>query len=107
MRSADGRLLRTTSAGAEPKLNAYLEDYAFLIDALVSLYETTFTPRWLQAALELTDVMIDQFWDSAEAVFFTPKGPLRGHDAIREFFRELIRGILTTRHHVFDAAAVD
>src|SRR5262249_4682606 len=32
MRTADGRLLRTYSAGSEPKLNAYLEDYSFLID---------------------------------------------------------------------------
>ena len=28
---------------------------------------------------------------SADAVFFTPNGPLRGHDAIREFFRALIK----------------
>ncbi len=70
MRTADGKLLRTYSAGSAPKLNAYLEDYAFLIDALVSLYEATFTPRWLKAALELTDVMIDQFWDSTESGFF-------------------------------------
>lgn len=70
MRAPQGRLLRTYSAGAEPKLNAYLEDYAFLIDALVSLYEAVFDPRWLHAALELTDVMIDQFWDEREGGFF-------------------------------------
>jgi ketosteroid isomerase-like protein len=28
---------------------------------------------------------------SADAVLFTPKGPLKGHDSIREFFRALIR----------------
>ena len=28
---------------------------------------------------------------SADAVFFTPNGPLRGHDSIREFFRALIK----------------
>ena len=70
MRTRDGRLLRTYSAGAEPKLNGYLEDYAFLIDALISLYEATFVPRWLDAALQLTDVMIDQFWDATEGGFF-------------------------------------
>ncbi len=48
MRTPDGRLLRTTGAGAQPKLNGYLEDYAYLIDALVSLYETTFEPRWMR-----------------------------------------------------------
>src|SRR6185437_3350468 len=35
MRTPDGRLLRTWSQGSQPKYNAYLEDYAFLIDALV------------------------------------------------------------------------
>jgi uncharacterized protein YyaL (SSP411 family) len=70
MRGPDGRLLRTYSAGAQPKLNAYLEDYSFLINALVSLYETTFTPRWVEQALDLSEVMIEQFWDPAESGFF-------------------------------------
>ncbi|HEY7308863.1 MAG TPA: thioredoxin domain-containing protein [Gemmataceae bacterium] len=70
MRTKDGRLLRTWSAGSEPKLNAYLEDYSFLIDALVSLYEATFAPRWIEAALDLTEVMVDQFWDTADGGFF-------------------------------------
>jgi uncharacterized protein YyaL (SSP411 family) len=70
MRRRDGQLWRTYSTGAQPKLNAYLEDYAFVIDALVSLYEATFATRWLQAALDLTRVMIDQFWDPAEGGFF-------------------------------------
>jgi uncharacterized protein YyaL (SSP411 family) len=70
MRTKDGRLLRTWSAGAEPKLNAYLEDYAFLLDGLVSLYEATFLPRWIEAALDVAEVMIDQFWDAADGGFF-------------------------------------
>jgi uncharacterized protein YyaL (SSP411 family) len=70
MRAADGRLLHTWSAGAEPKLNAYLEDYAYLLDGLVSLYEATFAPRWVESALDLARVMIDQFWDPAEGGFF-------------------------------------
>jgi uncharacterized protein YyaL (SSP411 family) len=79
MRTPDGRLLRTTSAGSRPKLNGYLEDYAFLIDALVSLYEATFAPRWLEAALALTEVMLDQFWDPAEGGFFFTG---RDHEAL-------------------------
>src|SRR5207245_10026443 len=42
MRGPNGRLFRTYSSGSQPRLNAYLEDYAFLLDALVTLYETTF-----------------------------------------------------------------
>jgi uncharacterized protein YyaL (SSP411 family) len=70
MRTTDGRLLRTYSTGSEPKLNAYLEDYSFLIDSLVTLYEATFEARCLREALALTEVMIDQFWDGAEGGFW-------------------------------------
>ncbi len=70
MRASDGKLYRTAFANQKPKLNAYLEDYSFLIDALVSLYEASFEPRWLDAALELAGVMVDQFWDESEGGFF-------------------------------------
>jgi uncharacterized protein YyaL (SSP411 family) len=70
MRTPDGRLLRTWSAGSEPKLNGYLEDYSYLLEALVSLYEATLEPRWIESALDLTRVMIDQFWDEGEGGFF-------------------------------------
>jgi uncharacterized protein YyaL (SSP411 family) len=75
MRVSDGRLLRTWSAGSAPKLNAYLEDYSFLIDGLVSLYEATYSPRWIRSALDLAAVMIDQFWDEKDGGFF-----YTGHD---------------------------
>src|SRR5262249_14670535 len=48
----------------------YLEDYAYFIDALVTLYEATFEPRWIDAARELASVMIEQFWDEACGGFF-------------------------------------
>ena len=55
----DGRLFRTCGVGQPPKLDAYLEDYAYLVDALVTLYEATFDPQWLAAAVELADVMLE------------------------------------------------
>jgi uncharacterized protein YyaL (SSP411 family) len=70
MRGANGRLLRTCLPGSPAKLNAYLEDYSFMIDALVSLYEATFDLRWLSSALELADIMIDQFWDGEAGGFY-------------------------------------
>jgi uncharacterized protein YyaL (SSP411 family) len=70
MRGADGRLLHTWRHGSEPKLNGYLEDYAYLIDGLVSLYEATFEPRWIEAASDLTRVLIEQFWDDTDGGFF-------------------------------------
>jgi uncharacterized protein YyaL (SSP411 family) len=79
MRGSDGLLLRTYSAGASPKLNAYLEDYSFLIDGLVSLYEATGTLRSIEAALDLTEVMIAQFWDPTAGGFFYTG---RDHEAL-------------------------
>ena len=79
MRAPDGRLFRTWSAGLPPKLNAYLEDYAYLLDGLVSLYEATFDPRWIQEALDLSGVLIDQFWDETGGGFFYTG---RDHEAL-------------------------
>jgi uncharacterized protein YyaL (SSP411 family) len=79
LRTDDGRLLRTYSTGFQPKLNAYLEDYAFLADALVTLYEATFDVRWITAALDIARVMIDEFWDDTEGGFFYTG---RGHEAL-------------------------
>ena len=65
----EGRLLRTWKDG-KAHLLGYLEDYALLINALVSLHAATFTHAWLHAARELTDEMLDLFWDNdAECLF--------------------------------------
>ncbi|HKR14326.1 MAG TPA: thioredoxin domain-containing protein [Pyrinomonadaceae bacterium] len=65
----DGFLLRTWKSGVA-KFNAYLEDYAFLIEGLVTLFETTGESRWLTEALPLTDRMIEEFWDEENGGFF-------------------------------------
>jgi uncharacterized protein YyaL (SSP411 family) len=65
----DGRLLRTWKDG-RGRLNAYLEDHAFLLEALISLYEATFDPRWFAAARELADTMIARFADQERGGFF-------------------------------------
>jgi len=65
----DGALLRTWKDSVA-KFNAYLEDYAFLIEGLVTLYETTGEFRWLTKALALTEVMIAEFWDEDAGGFF-------------------------------------
>ena len=70
MRRESGRLFRTWKAGADPKYNAYLEDYAFLADGLLALYEATFETRWLDWARELGDLMLDHFGDTHNGGFF-------------------------------------
>jgi uncharacterized protein YyaL (SSP411 family) len=69
MRGDDGRLLRTWKDG-QAKLNGYLEDHAYLVEALLSLYEATFEPRWFSAARELADFTIAHFADEANGGFF-------------------------------------
>jgi uncharacterized protein YyaL (SSP411 family) len=69
---SQGYLLRSYKNG-RAKFNAYLEDYAFLIDGLLSLYEATFDLRWIRAAEELAEKMTDRFWDPQDKnFFFTP-----------------------------------
>jgi len=65
----DGRLLRTYKDG-KAKLNGYLEDYAFLVDALLLLHEATFGERWLRAAVELGRSMVELFWDEDSQQFY-------------------------------------
>ncbi len=67
----DGRLMRTYSSG-EAKLNAYLDDYAFVIDGLISLYKATDDKAWLEKAAKLQAKQDELFWDEkAGGYFFT------------------------------------
>ena len=66
---SEGRLLRTYRDG-KAKLNGYLEDYAFLIDALIALHEATLEPRWAQEAITLGRSMVDLFWDDTQGQFY-------------------------------------
>ena len=70
MRQVDGRLLHTYRDGRAKQLG-FLEDYAFLIDALLALYESTFDPHWIREAIDLADKMIALYWDEANGGFFT------------------------------------
>ncbi len=70
LRTEDGRLLRTWKDG-RAKIEAYLDDHAFLLDALLTLYETTFEPRYYAEAVGLAEQIIERFADSENGGFFT------------------------------------
>jgi uncharacterized protein len=69
MRDPDGRLLRTYNDG-RAKIGAFLEDHAFLLEALIVLFETSCDARWYEHALTLADVMIERFADEDGGGFF-------------------------------------
>ena len=66
---SQGRLLRTYRDG-QAKLLGYLEDYSFVVDGLLALYEATFDIRWLDEAVTLADSMIELFWDEGIGGFY-------------------------------------
>ena len=70
MLDSDGRLLRTYKDG-RARFLAYLEDHAYLVEALLTLYESTFDVRWFDAARRTAEQMIERFGDDERGGFFT------------------------------------
>jgi uncharacterized protein len=70
MRRPDGALHRTWKPGHTARLNGYLEDHANVADGLVALYEATFDERWLSAATQLADIILERFSDTTNGGFF-------------------------------------
>jgi uncharacterized protein YyaL (SSP411 family) len=70
LRDSGGALLRTWKSG-RGHIRAYLDDHAFLLEALISLYEATFNPRWYREAITLADTIIERFADAGRGGFFT------------------------------------
>jgi uncharacterized protein YyaL (SSP411 family) len=71
LRRDNGRLLRTWKAGSDARYNAYLEDYAYLADGLLALYETTLDAQWFVWAREVADLMLAHFSDDDGGFFDT------------------------------------
>lgn len=72
MRTKKGRLFHRNREG-QSSIAAFLDDYAFVIWGLIELYEATFDVQLLRAALELNEVLFEQFWDDKDGGFyFTP-----------------------------------
>ncbi|RFC43328.1 MAG: hypothetical protein DVB23_002694 [Verrucomicrobia bacterium] len=69
LRREDGRLLKRHRAG-QSGLSAHLEDYAFLVWGMIEVYQATFEPGYLRAALELTETMDAHFWDAKGGGYF-------------------------------------
>ncbi len=76
-RECAGALLAGEELMRTGSVPAFLDDYAYLVEALVTLYEATWEPRWYREAVRLADAMIARFADSENGGFFTTPA---GHD---------------------------
>jgi uncharacterized protein YyaL (SSP411 family) len=70
LRDERGRLLRTYNDG-RAKIDAYLEDHAYLLEALLVLFEATCEERWFDEAIALADELIARFADERHGGFFS------------------------------------
>ncbi|KAB1156220.1 thioredoxin domain-containing protein [Flavobacterium luteum] len=66
--SSDGNLLHNYKNG-KSSINGYLEDYCFVIDGFIGLYEVTFDEKWLHNANQLTDYCLEHFFDENSGFF--------------------------------------
>lgn len=64
----EGNLLHNYKDG-KSSINGYLEDYCFVIDAFICLYEVTLDEKYLTDAKQLTDYCFDHFFDSDQEFF--------------------------------------
>jgi len=65
----DGNLFHSYKNGRST-INGFLEDYAFAIEAFISLYQCTFNEKWLSTAKQLMDHSIAHFYDKETGMFF-------------------------------------
>jgi uncharacterized protein len=70
LRDEHGRLLRTYNE-SQAKIEGFLEDHAYLLEAAVVLFETTCEERWFELAVELADDTIERFADRDNGGFYS------------------------------------
>ncbi len=77
MAKEDGGLYRNYKDG-KSNIEAYLEDYATVSDAFISLYEVTLDENWLKYAKQFTDYSFDHFYDEKSKMFFFTSNKEKG-----------------------------
>ncbi len=73
LRTEDGRWLRAWRDGKAQHAGV-LEDHAYTCRAFLTLFSTTGDPRWLEAASDLADRMLTDFWNESNGIFFDTDG---------------------------------
>ena len=70
MSDADGRLQHTYRLG-QARLNAYLDDYSYMVNALITLYQADHDTQWLEQAKRLADLMSNHFAKESGGFYYT------------------------------------
>src|SRR5436190_11819707 len=65
----DGRVLRSHKEGVT-RISGFLDDHAAVALGFIAVYELTFDEQWVNRAREITDAMIEWFWDDSVGAFF-------------------------------------
>ncbi|MDX9905380.1 MAG: thioredoxin domain-containing protein [Bacteroidales bacterium] len=69
MTGADGRLFHCFSKG-KSYINGFLEDYCFVAEGMLALYQATFSEQYLHRSLELIETAIRDFYNAQSGYFF-------------------------------------
>jgi len=93
----DGQRLYRTSKNGQPSIEGFLEDYALVIQAFISLYEVSFVEHWLRQAEKLTEYVLTHFFDPTDSLFFYTDSSA---EALIARKKELLDGVLPASNSV-------
>jgi uncharacterized protein YyaL (SSP411 family) len=62
--------LKHSYKDGQSRIDGYLDDYAAVIGGLMKLHQANLGGRWLQEAIKLADIMLEQFWDEATGTLY-------------------------------------
>lgn len=66
----DGKTLYHSYKNKKPSIPGFLEDYTFVIEGYLALYEVSLDEQWLRHSIKLVNHVIDYFYDESEGLFF-------------------------------------
>ncbi|EMY80612.1 thioredoxin domain-containing protein [Psychroflexus gondwanensis ACAM 44] len=69
MMTENGKLLRTKSSDSK-FIYGFLDDYAFLVEALIKVYQVSFNILYLNTAKDLVNICLEDFLDSSTGLFY-------------------------------------
>ena len=101
-------ILHRTFKNGKPKLNGYLDDYAYMANASIDMFENTSDPKYLLFAINLANYLMTHFWDdSSNGFFFTADNheklimrPKNNYDLSMPSGNSVAANVLLRLHHI-------